>query len=254
MAVEVTVPEEHMGTIIGDINSRRGRIEGMDHLAGSQVIKAIVPLKEMFGYVNDIRSSTQGRASYSYSLGHQANMVNPAFTDTGVAVTQGADGTFFVTQIFTPRRRRASGCGADGTVDFSCVPHIAASRKQNGVGPLADRRQSRQADSQSACRFSICPTRARGQHWGAFRGRPVNVSLYAARGMAPQHLSKAGGAAGAGEVEYAGPRWAADWVGFSVGSRRGRGCWSSASVCDSARARRAAWSFRRSARARRWML
>ncbi len=65
MAVEVTVPEEHMGTIIGDINSRRGRIEGMEHVAGSQVIKAIVPLKEMFGYVNDIRSSTQGRASYS---------------------------------------------------------------------------------------------------------------------------------------------------------------------------------------------
>jgi elongation factor G len=65
MAVEVTVPEEHMGTIIGDINSRRGRIEGMEHVGGSQVIKAIVPLKEMFGYVNDIRSSTQGRASYS---------------------------------------------------------------------------------------------------------------------------------------------------------------------------------------------
>ncbi|WP_420237593.1 elongation factor G [Telmatobacter bradus] len=65
MAVEVTVPEEHMGTIIGDINSRRGRIEGMEHVSGSQVIKAIVPLKEMFGYVNDIRSSTQGRASYS---------------------------------------------------------------------------------------------------------------------------------------------------------------------------------------------
>ena len=65
MAVEVTVPEEYMGVIIGDINSRRGRIEGMEHVAGSQVIKAIVPLKEMFGYVNDIRSSTQGRASYS---------------------------------------------------------------------------------------------------------------------------------------------------------------------------------------------
>ena len=64
MAVEVTVPEEHMGTIIGDINSRRGRIEGMEHVGGSQLIKAIVPLKEMFGYVNDIRSSTQGRASY----------------------------------------------------------------------------------------------------------------------------------------------------------------------------------------------
>jgi elongation factor G len=65
MAVEVTVPEEHMGTIIGDINSRRGRIEGMEHSGGSQVIKAMVPLKEMFGYVNDIRSSTQGRAAYS---------------------------------------------------------------------------------------------------------------------------------------------------------------------------------------------
>jgi elongation factor G len=65
MAVEVTVPEEHMGTIIGDINSRRGRIEGMEHVGGSQLIKAIVPLKEMFGYVNEIRSSTQGRASYS---------------------------------------------------------------------------------------------------------------------------------------------------------------------------------------------
>ncbi len=65
MAVEVTVPEEFMGVIIGDINSRRGRIEGMEHVSGSQVIKAMVPLKEMFGYVNEIRSSTQGRASYS---------------------------------------------------------------------------------------------------------------------------------------------------------------------------------------------
>jgi len=65
MSVEVTVPEEFMGVIIGDINSRRGRIEGMEHAAGSQVIRAMVPLKEMFGYVNDIRSSTQGRASYS---------------------------------------------------------------------------------------------------------------------------------------------------------------------------------------------
>jgi elongation factor G len=70
MAVEVTVPEEFMGTIIGDINSRRGRIEGMGRVAGSQVIRAIVPLKEMFGYVNEIRSSTQGRASYSMQFAH----------------------------------------------------------------------------------------------------------------------------------------------------------------------------------------
>jgi elongation factor G len=65
MAVEVTVPDEFMGVIIGDINSRRGRVEHVEHAAGSQVIKAMVPLKEMFGYVNEIRSSTQGRASYS---------------------------------------------------------------------------------------------------------------------------------------------------------------------------------------------
>jgi elongation factor G len=70
MAVEVTVPEEFVGTIIGDINSRRGRIEHMDRVGGSQVIKAMVPLKEMFGYVNDIRSSTQGRASYSMQFAH----------------------------------------------------------------------------------------------------------------------------------------------------------------------------------------
>jgi elongation factor G len=65
MSVEVVVPEEFMGTIIGDLNSRRGRIEGMEHRAGSQVVKAIVPLANMFGYVNDMRSSTQGRATYS---------------------------------------------------------------------------------------------------------------------------------------------------------------------------------------------
>src|SRR5690349_12587567 len=65
MSVEVVVPEEYMGVIIGDLNSRRGRIEGMEHRAGSQVIKAIVPLAEMFGYATHMRSSTQGRATYS---------------------------------------------------------------------------------------------------------------------------------------------------------------------------------------------
>jgi elongation factor G len=65
MAVEVTVPEEFMGTIIGDLNSRRGRIEGVEHAGGSQIVKALVPLKEMFGYVNEIRGSTKGRASYT---------------------------------------------------------------------------------------------------------------------------------------------------------------------------------------------
>src|SRR5207245_9119030 len=65
MSVEVVVPEEYMGDIIGDLNSRRGRIEGMEHRAGSQVIKSIVPLAEMFGYATHMRSSTQGRATYS---------------------------------------------------------------------------------------------------------------------------------------------------------------------------------------------
>jgi elongation factor G len=65
MAVEVVTPEDFAGTIMGDLSSRRGRIEGMEHRAGSQVIKAIVPLSEMFGYATHMRSSTQGRAEYS---------------------------------------------------------------------------------------------------------------------------------------------------------------------------------------------
>jgi len=70
MSVEVVVPEEFMGTIIGDLNSRRGRIEGIDHRAGSQVIKALVPLAEMFGYATQMRSNTQGRATFSMHFAH----------------------------------------------------------------------------------------------------------------------------------------------------------------------------------------
>jgi elongation factor G len=65
MSVEVVVPEEFMGTIIGDLNARRGRIEGMEHRAGSQVIRAMVPLSDMFGYATNMRSNTQGRATFS---------------------------------------------------------------------------------------------------------------------------------------------------------------------------------------------
>ncbi len=70
MAVEVVVPEEFMGTIIGDLNSRRGRIEGVEHRAGSQVIKSLVPLAEMFGYATNMRSNTQGRATFSMHFAH----------------------------------------------------------------------------------------------------------------------------------------------------------------------------------------
>jgi elongation factor G len=65
MSVEVVVPEDFMSAIIGDLNSRRGRIEGMEHRAGSQVIRAHVPLSEMFGYATQMRSNTQGRATFS---------------------------------------------------------------------------------------------------------------------------------------------------------------------------------------------
>ena len=65
MKVEVTMPEEYMGDVIGDINSRRGRIEGMDDIGGGKMVKAYVPLAEMFGYSTDLRSKTQGRGNYS---------------------------------------------------------------------------------------------------------------------------------------------------------------------------------------------
>ena len=65
MKVEVTMPEEYMGDVIGDINARRGRIEGMDDISGGKMIKAFVPLSEMFGYATDLRSKTQGRVNYS---------------------------------------------------------------------------------------------------------------------------------------------------------------------------------------------
>ncbi len=65
MKVEVTMPEEYMGDVIGDINSRRGRIEGMDDLGGGKIVRGYVPLAEMFGYSTDLRSKTQGRGNYS---------------------------------------------------------------------------------------------------------------------------------------------------------------------------------------------
>ena len=70
MAVEVVVPEEFMGEVMGDINSRRGRIQGMDARAGAQVINAQVPLAQMFGYATDLRSKTQGRATYTMQFAH----------------------------------------------------------------------------------------------------------------------------------------------------------------------------------------
>ena len=81
MKVEVTVPEDYMGDVIGDLNSRRGRIEGMEARAGAQVIRAMVPLAEMFGYATDLRSRTQGRGVYTMQFDHYeevpANVAKP---------------------------------------------------------------------------------------------------------------------------------------------------------------------------------
>jgi elongation factor G len=76
MKVEVTVPEEYMGDVIGDINSRRGRIEGMELLSGAQIIRAYVPLAEMFGYATDLRSNTQGRGNYAMEFDHYEPVPN----------------------------------------------------------------------------------------------------------------------------------------------------------------------------------
>ena len=65
MAVEVVTPEDYMGDVIGDLNSRRGMIQAMEERGGARVVRALVPLSEMFGYVGDLRSRTQGRASYT---------------------------------------------------------------------------------------------------------------------------------------------------------------------------------------------
>ena len=74
MAVEVTTPEDYMGDVIGDLNSRRGHIQHMDERSGSRIIKALVPLSEMFGYVGDLRSRTQGRANYTMQFDSYAEV------------------------------------------------------------------------------------------------------------------------------------------------------------------------------------
>ncbi|NLV77069.1 MAG: elongation factor G [Tissierellia bacterium] len=76
MKVEVIMPEEYMGDVIGDINSRRGRVEGMELRNGAQVVNAYVPLSEMFGYATDLRSNTQGRATYSMEFDHYEAVPN----------------------------------------------------------------------------------------------------------------------------------------------------------------------------------
>nr|WP_043623426.1 elongation factor G [Nonomuraea candida] len=88
MAVEVTTPEDYMGDVIGDLNGRRGQIQAMDDRAGAKVVRALVPLSEMFGYVGDLRSKTQGRASYSMLFDSYAE-VPPGIAKEIVAKARG---------------------------------------------------------------------------------------------------------------------------------------------------------------------
>ncbi|MFD9944041.1 elongation factor G [Nonomuraea sp. NPDC059023] len=88
MAVEVTTPEDYMGDVIGDLNGRRGQIQSMDERSGARVITALVPLSEMFGYVGDLRSKTQGRASYSMQFDSYAE-VPPGIAKEIVAKARG---------------------------------------------------------------------------------------------------------------------------------------------------------------------
>ena len=81
MAVEVTTPEDFMGDVIGDLNSRRGQIQAMEERSGARVVKAVVPLSEMFGYVGDLRSKTQGRASYSMQFDSYAQVPSNVATE-----------------------------------------------------------------------------------------------------------------------------------------------------------------------------
>ncbi|ONH21745.1 elongation factor G, partial [Pseudofrankia asymbiotica] len=81
MSVEVTSPEDYMGEVIGDLNSRRGQIQAMDERGGSRIIRALVPLSEMFGYVGDLRSKTSGRANYSMQFDSYAEVPNNVAKD-----------------------------------------------------------------------------------------------------------------------------------------------------------------------------
>ena len=101
MKVVVVVPDEYMGDVIGDINSRRGLIQGMDAVAGAQQINAMVPLSEMFGYATDLRSRTQGRGQYSMEPSHYAELPKSV-----------------AEQIISNARRRKIDCPQGRTLPF----------------------------------------------------------------------------------------------------------------------------------------
>jgi elongation factor G len=91
MRVEVVLPKEYAGTVNGDLNSRRGRIEGMEERPGTQIVSALVPLSNMFGYSTELRSRTQGRATYTMHFDHYEE-VPRNIAEEIIAKAQGKDG------------------------------------------------------------------------------------------------------------------------------------------------------------------
>src|SRR5690606_9787964 len=106
MAVEVTTPEDYMGEVIGDLNSRRGQVQAMEERSGTRVVKALVPLSEMFGYVGDLRSKTQGRANYTMVFDSYAEVPSNVAQEI-IAKATGED---------APPARKAGGKGASPKV------------------------------------------------------------------------------------------------------------------------------------------
>ncbi len=88
VAVEVTTPEDYLGTVIGDLNARRGQVQSMDEEHGNRVVRALVPLAEMFGYVGDLRSKTSGQATYTMEF-HSYGEVPKNISDEIVAKARG---------------------------------------------------------------------------------------------------------------------------------------------------------------------
>ena len=112
MAVEVVTPEDYAGAIMGDLSSRRGRIEGMEHRAGSQVIKAIVPLAEMFGYATHMRSSARRAAPSTRCTLRATKKCRAAVADEIIGKAQGGSGRRRVSRARVARATRAEAYGA----------------------------------------------------------------------------------------------------------------------------------------------
>ena len=120
MGVEVVTPDDYMGDVIGDLNSRRGKIQGMEQKHGAQVIEAQVPLAEMFGYATDLRSKTQGRATYTMQFDHYAQVPN-SIAETIISKAKGAADS----EVGTPGRPGTEGERAMAKEKFERnKPHV----------------------------------------------------------------------------------------------------------------------------------